>query len=119
MASFTSVLSNIGKGLKAFFTSPIVKEIETVAVPLAETFFPAAAPLINGVMVEVAKVEALAISAGAQSGTGTQKLALVIQTSESIFNDYEKSRGVTINPAGKEAIVNGIVAILNNLPVAA
>lgn len=119
MASFTSILTGIGKGLKAFFSNPIVKEIEAVAVPLAETLFPASIPLITGIMAEVGKVEAMAAVAGAQAGTGATKLALVIQTAEGIFNDYEKSRGVTVDPLGKEAIVNAIVQILNNLPAAA
>ena len=111
-----SILSAIGKGLKAFFTNPVVKEVETVAIPLEETFFPATTPLITGIMAEVGKVELMASGVGAQTGTGTQKLALVMQTAESIFNDYEKAQGVTISPTGKESIVNAVVAILNNLP---
>jgi hypothetical protein len=113
-----SILSNIAKGLKLFFSSPAVKAVETVAVPLVETFFPAITPLISGIMTEVGKVEALAASAGMQTGTGSKKLALVLQTAESIFNAYEKAQGVTISQTGKEAIVNGVVAILNALPSA-
>ena len=118
MASFTSILSDIGKGLKAFFSNPVVKEVEAVAIPLAETFVPAVTPLINGILAEVAKIEGLAVAVGQQTGTGAQKLALVLQTAEGFFNDYEKARGVTIDPAGRESIVNSIVAILNALPSA-
>ncbi len=118
MASFTSILSDIGKGLKAFFSNPVVKEVGAVVVPLAETFFPAVTPLINGVLSEVAKVEGLAVAVGQQNGTGAQKLSLVVQSAEGFFNDYEKARGVTINPAGRESIINSIVAILNTLPSA-
>ena len=114
-----SILSNIAKGLKAFFTSPAVKAVETVAVPLVETFFPAATSLISGIMAEVGKVESLASSAGMQTGTGPQKLALVIQTADSIFGDYEAKHGVVVDADKREIIVNAVVSILNALPSAA
>lgn len=116
MASFTSILTDVGKGLKAFFTSTPVKEAEAVALPLVEKFFPDSTTLITGIMAEAGKVEAMASAVGAQTGTGAQKLALVLQTGENLFNDYEKSRGVTISSTGKETIVNALVAILNALP---
>ena len=114
-----SILSNIAKGLKAFFSNPVVKEVETIAIPLEETLFPSTIPLISGIMVEVGKVEALSASVGMQTGSGAQKLAMVTQTAESVFNDYEAARGVKINPAGKETIINAVVAILNALPATA
>lgn len=111
-----SILSNIAKGLKLFFTSPAVKAVEGVAVPFIDTLFPATAPLINGIMTEVGKVEAMATSAEMQSGTGAQKLALVLQTADGIFKDYETTHGVTVDSTKRELIVNSIVAILNALP---
>jgi hypothetical protein len=116
MASFTSVLSSIGKTLKAFFSSAAVKDVEAVVVPVVETMFPAVTPLLTGLTAAVGKAESLAAAAGAQNGTDAQKLALALGESEAVFAAYEQARGVTIPLAGKTAIVNSIVAVLNELP---
>ena len=116
MASFSSILTSIGNGLKKFFGNPIVQDVEKVAIPLAETFFPAITPLVNGVLAAAGKAETLALAAGAQSGTGVQKLALALQDAEIVFQTYEAAQGVKITTDSKTTIINSIVAILNALP---
>ena len=115
MASFSSILSNIGYGLKAFFTSPKVDTAIGVGIDLTETLFPGLTPLLSGVSAAAGKAEALAAAAGARSGTGAQKFALALSDAETVFNTYEAARGVTVSASSKETVVNSMVAILNAL----
>lgn len=115
MASFTSILSDIGNGLKKFFTGAV--HVAEAAEPLIAVFFPGISPLFNSVVTEVGKAEALAAAAGAQQGTGTQKLSLVLSSVEDSFNRYAAANGlVAPNAAQIEAAVNAAVAFLNAIP---
>lgn len=117
MASFTSVLSTIGHGLQKFFTGAV--HVAEVAEPFIAIIFPGVSPLFNAVVTEVGKAEALAVAAGAQTGTGTQKLALVLASVESSFNQYAATNGLEVPSAAQtEAAVNAVVAFLNALPAA-
>lgn len=121
MASFISVLSNIGNGLKKFFSKaePIIKDVETVAedaAPIINILFPGVGALINGIVGEIGKTEAVAVAVGQQNGTGSQKLALTVAAAQGFFDDYEKAAGVTVEPANVTAAVNALVAFLNSLP---
>ena len=108
MASFKSILSDIGNGLKKFFS---VADTVAVAVePFVDQLFPGIAPLYNLVLSEVGKAEAAAVAAGAQNGTGAQKLALVVQAVAAQFPQY--------TPAQLTVIINGVVAGLNAIPSA-
>ncbi len=109
MATFASILSNVGNALKKFFG--IAVTVATAAEPLVDVLFPGIAPLYNSVLTEVGKAESAAIAAGQQSGTGAQKLALVIQAIEAQFPQY--------TTAQLTAIINGVVAGLNSIPAAA
>lgn len=118
MASFKSILSDIGNGLKKFFTA--VVDVATVAEPFVDTVFPGVATLFNTTLSAVASAEAASIAAGTQSTSGSQKLALVVASIESSFNAYLLSIGVK-TPATVsqiEAYVNGVVASLNAIPSA-
>lgn len=106
MASFVSILSDIGNGLKKFFTGAV--EVATAAEPFVDALFPGIAPLYNSILSEVAKAESAAIAAGQQNGTGAQKLALVIQAVVAQFPQY--------TPAQLTIIINGVVAGLNVIP---
>jgi hypothetical protein len=108
MASFTSILSDIGNGLKKFFTGAVA--VATAAEPFVDTLFPGVANLYNAVLAEVGKAEAAAVAAGAQNGTGAQKLALVVQAIVAQFPQY--------TPAQLTIIINGVVAGLNAIPAA-
>lgn len=106
MASFTSILSDIGNGLKKFFG--VAVSVATAAEPFVDQLLPGIAPLYNSVLAEVAKAEAAAIAAGSQTGTGAQKLALVVQAVAAAFPQY--------TPAQLTIIINGVVAGLNAIP---
>lgn len=114
-SSFTSALSAVGHGLKVFFTG--AEKVAVAAEPFVDTIFPGAATLYNGIVAEVGQVEASAIAAGAQTGTGTQKLALVVASVEADFTAYEKANNITVPHTQDQitAAVNGVVAFLNAL----
>jgi hypothetical protein len=118
MASFTSILKDIGTGLKKFFTAAI--DVAEVAEPFVDTVFPGVATLFNTTLSAVASAEAASIAAGAQSTSSSQKLALVVSSIESSFNAYLVSIGAK-TPATTsqiETYVNGVVASLNAIPSA-
>lgn len=106
MASFKSILSDIGNGLKHFFTEAVT--VATAAEPFVDSLFPGISSLYDSVLAEVAKAETAAIAAGAQNGTGAQKLALVVQAITAQFPQY--------TPATITTIINGVVAGLNAIP---
>jgi hypothetical protein len=109
MASFTSILSDVGAALKKFFG--VAVQVATAAEPFVDALFPGVATLYNTVLTEVGKAEATAIAAGAQNGTGAQKLALVVQAVAAAFPQY--------TPAQLTIIINGVVAGLNAIPAKA
>lgn len=108
MSSFKSILSDIGNGLKKFFSIAVTEA--TAVEPFVDSLFPGIAPLYNSVLAEVAKAEAAAVAAGAQNGTGAQKLALVVQAIAAQFPQY--------TPAQLTTVINGVVAGLNAIPAA-
>ena len=106
MASFKSILSEVGTGLKKFFSVAVTEA--TAVEPFVDALFPGVAPLYNTVLAEVAKAESAAVAAGAQNGTGAQKLALVVQAVAAQFPQYA--------PAQLTTVINGVVAGLNAMP---
>ncbi len=116
MASFTSILSAIGNGLKKFFGAAVT--VAQAAEPIVDTVFPGISVLYNLTVAEVAKAEAAAIAAGQQNGTGTQKLALVIEAITPVFQQYAASSGIPTaqQTATITAWVNAVVASLNAIP---
>jgi len=114
MASFSSILSNIGHGLKVFFTG--AEKVATIAKPWVDMIFPGIAPLFDSIVTEVGKAETAAIAAGAQNGTGAQKLALVVAALETDFNNYAAANGIAWDATKSEAIVNLVVQLLNTIP---
>lgn len=115
MASFNSVLSSIGHGLKVFFTGAV--KVAVAAEPFVEAVFPAVGPLFTAITTAVATAEGNAIAAGAQGGSGAQKLALVVASVTKDFAAYETANGIAVphTQVQIEAAVNGVVAFLNNL----
>ncbi len=115
--AFHSVLSDIGNAFKKVFAVGVT--VATAAEPFVDTLFPGVGPLFNAVVSEVAKAEAEAVAAGAQNGTGTQKLAAVTAAVEGAFNTYAQKNGLATPDAKTiENAVNGVVAFLNALPAA-
>jgi hypothetical protein len=66
----------------------------------------------------VAKAEAAAIAAGSQTGTGAQKLAMVVAAIESDFTQYATQKGIPPTERAQviENWVNAVVASLNAIP---
>jgi hypothetical protein len=116
---FVSWLENVPAELKKFFTNPVVDNTIVDALGVGDLIDPALAPLFNGISASVVKAEALAAAANAQNGSGAQKLALAIADAQEVFATYEQATGVTIESTQQTAIVNAIVALLNNIPSAA
>src|ERR1700735_3154606 len=115
MASFTSILSDIGSGLKKFFS--VVVGAAAVADPIVDTISPGLAALYNTTVTAVANAEAAAIAAGQQNGTGPQKLALVVSSIESAFNTYASANGLAAPSVSViENYVNAVVASINAIP---
>ncbi len=113
---FKSILSDIGNGIKKVFVvgDAVAKDAE----PFVDLAFPGVAPLFNAIVQQVGLAEASAAAAGAENGTGTQKLALVLQSIEGSIANYEKtnSLGTPLSQQQVESVANAVVAFLNALP---
>ncbi len=116
--SFKSVLSDIGNGIKKVFV--VGDKVAVAAEPFVDLAFPGVAPLFNSIVQQVGLAEAAAASAGAETGTGTQKLALVVQSIEGSIADYEKKNNIAtpLTQEQVEAVANAVVQFLNALPAA-
>jgi|GEM_PF-5958953 hypothetical protein len=113
---FITWLEAVPADLKKFFTNPVVDSIITDGLNVAAIVDPALAPLLVGIAASVTKAEALAAAANVQSGSGAQKLALVTADAQAVFTAYETATGTTIETAQQTAIINSIVALLNQIP---
>jgi hypothetical protein len=115
MASFKTILSDIGSGLKKFFS--MADGVAKAAEPIVDVAFPGIASLYNTTVTEVGNAETAAIAAGAQSGSGAQKLAAVVAAVTPYFTQYASQNGL---PAPTSAVitnyVNAVVASLNAIP---
>lgn len=117
MASFKSILSDIGNALKKFFSE--ADKIAAVAEPIVDTAFPGISGLYNATVTEVGNAETAAIAAGAQSGSGAQKLAVVVGAITPTFTQYAQANGLsTPSTAVITNYVNAVVASLNAIPAA-
>lgn len=114
--SFNSILSNIGHGFKVFFTD--TTKVAQYAEPLIDIAFPGVATLYNLTVNAAVNAENAAITAGAQHGSGAQKLALVIASINADFTSYAVAAGIKYDAATITSWVNAVVATLNSLPAA-
>jgi len=116
--SFISVLEAIGKGFEKG-----LKWAVTYAVPverLAALLFPSAAPIANEIadattLIQnaVLLVEQKYAASGAQSGTGSQKLAEVLVLTEQAVTALLAKANIAADTGYIANIVSAIVAILN------
>jgi len=116
--SFIGVLETIGKDF-----AKGLKWAVTYAVPvgsLVSLLFPAAAPAVaevtsatNLIQNAVLAVEQKFAAAGAQNGTGPQKLAEVLTLAEDAVTTLLKQAGINADTAYVTNLVNAVVAILN------
>lgn len=117
MASFKSILGDIGNGLKKFFG--IAVSAAEVATPFVDVAFPGIGALYTATVAAAAQAEAAALAAGQQSGTGPQKLAMVVSAIEKQFNDYAAANGISnVTVTMVENWINAVVASLNAIPAA-
>lgn len=116
--SFTSVLDDIGHGLKVFFTD--ATKVAVAAEPIVAVLFPGASTLFNSITTAAGLAEGAAAAAGAQTGTGVQKLAAVTTAVEGALQQYLTTNNIKtpLTLTETEAIINAGVAFLNALPAA-
>ena len=115
MASFKSILDDIGHGFKVFFE--VATKAAEVAEPVIAIAFPGISDLYDATVNEVVNAENAALAAGAQSGTGPQKLAMVVAAVLPTFQTYAVQNNMpTPTIATVTAWVNAAVASLNAIP---
>jgi len=116
--TFTGVLSAIGKDFEkglawaVKYAVPVEKLVALVfpaAAPAAATLADATTLIQNAVL----EVEQKYAAAGAQSGTGTQKLAEVMTLAGAAVTSLLTQAGVESSTAYVQGLVSAVVAILN------
>jgi hypothetical protein len=124
--SFVSVLETIGKGFEKG-----LKWAVAYAIPvekLVGLLFPEAAAAVNGIadattLIQnaVLLVEQKYAASGAQSGTGSQKLAEVMLLAGSAVTSLLSQAGISANSSYIQSLVSAVVGILNvqNTPAGA
>jgi hypothetical protein len=118
MASFKSILEDIGHGLATFFKDAV--PAAEVAEPVIDLLFPGLALIYNSAVAAAVKAEAVAISASQQNGTGAQKFSLALSEVEPIFTQwYQSQYGSTPTLTTIENWLNAVVATLNAIPAPA
>jgi len=123
---FKSVLSAIGSDVKKVFdwiSSPQGQQLIATGEGVAVAVYPPAAGLVaigNAILTEAIKVEALAAGAGAQSGSGAQKLAAVTSAVTPEILAYASQQGLNQPTAAEiQTAVSAVVAFLNAFPAKA
>ncbi len=116
--AFLSVLQVIGKDFAKGLQWAL--QYAVPAEKLAALLFPAAAPQLTAVegataLIQnaVMLVEQKYAASGAQSGTGTQKLAEVLTLAGSAVTELLTKAGITATPDYVSSLINAVVAILN------
>jgi hypothetical protein len=116
--TFTGVFETIGKDFEKGLQWAV-----TYAVPvekLAATLFPSTAPVADGLadattllQNSVLLVEQKYAAAGAQNGTGPQKLADVLTLAGPVVTQLLSKAGLPATPAYVQNLAAAVVAILN------
>src|SRR4029077_20025560 len=107
-------LSHIGIVFKDIFK--VALPVAQAAEPFIDVALPGIGGLYNATVNAVVSAEVAATAAGAQNGSGAQKLAFVAQAIEPIAVQYFASQHIVVNQAQIEAWVNAVVATLNSIP---
>ena len=113
---FVSLLDHIGDGLKKFFTSPIVADLENVGISIAEVAWPGITPLLSAVQASLAKAQALAAAANVAGDTTAQVAALTLADAQAAFTAYEQASGTTLETAQQQKIIQLVLQLLGSLP---
>jgi hypothetical protein len=110
-------LQKIGKWFATKF-APVAKdvlEVAQAAEPVVDALLPGWGALYQSTVQMVVNAEATAAAAGAQNGTGVQKLASVTAALQPIATAYLKSIGVSEPTTAQiQTYINSVVASLNS-----
>ncbi len=113
--SFISFLDHVGhefkKGLD--FILPWAAGAGEVAVSI---FAPALGPMFNSTVSAVILAEQKAAAVGKQTGSGSQKLADVLQIMEPVIAAGLNDAGKAHDTAAVTGYINSVVTVLNNAP---
>jgi hypothetical protein len=116
--TFTGVLEAIGKGFEKGLKWALVYAVP--AEKLVAILFPAAAPAATVladatslVQSAVLLVEQKYAAANAQHGTGSEKLAEVIQLTGPVVTQLLKQAGINADASYIQSLISAVVAILN------
>lgn len=107
-----SFLQKLGQDFTKIFKQVVIGA--QVAEPIVDTLMPGWAGLYNTTVQLAVNVEATATAAGAQNGTGAQKLASVTSALQPLATAYLTSIGVSSPTTAQiQAYINSVVAGLN------
>ena len=117
----------VGKILKAVAgeAKPVADDAAAVATALFPQFAPeiaAADNLVTKIVAEAVAIEGTAAAAGSQTGTGAQKLESVLLNVGPAIDQWVAANfpgAKQVSAAAKAGLVNGVVAILNEIDPAA
>lgn len=123
MSWLSKIGSIIGKILSA--VAKDAKPIVDIAAPVAEALLPqfsveiaAADNLVTNIAKQATLAEAVAAAAGQATGTGAQKLAVVLNNIGPSIDAWVASNfpgAKAISAASKSGLVNAVVAIMNEI----
>jgi hypothetical protein len=109
---FVTVLDKIGSAFEKFFEKAI--PIAEAAEPIVDVAFPFIGPLYNTTVALVKAAEGAAAAAGKQTGTGPQKLALVLTALQPYATQMLQADGVAAPTTAQITnYINSVVAGLN------
>jgi hypothetical protein len=109
---FVTVLDKIGSAFEKFFDKAI--PIAEAAEPIVDVAFPFIGPLYNTTVALVKAAEGAAAAAGKQTGTGPQKLALVLTALQPYATQMLQADGVAAPTTAQITnYINSVVAGLN------
>ena len=119
--SFKNLLETIGKDFAKGLAFAVAYAIPVEK--LVATLFPAAAPAATTladatqlIQTAVLAIEQKYAAANAQSGTGAQKLADVVQLAGPTVTTLLKQAGINASTGYIQSLVSAVVAILNVQP---
>lgn len=114
--TFKSILSDVGNVFKKLITGPVTEltNLAKTEEPVVDATFPGIATPYNTTVSAAVTAETIFAAAGAQTGTGAQKLAYVVSAVEDDFNAWWKTSLGNTEPAavdqGRRRVVGPVGA---------
>lgn len=116
MNKFVSFLEHVGHDFKKGL-DPALKVAATAGEVAVQIFAPALGPLFNQTVAAVISAEQNAAAIGQQQGSGTQKLAAVVQLMGGLIKQVLADAGKDNSNMAVERYISAVVTILNAVPV--